>query len=332
MPADKIRIGTRGSKLALVQTGIVKKALEAAHPGLAAELVTITTRGDRLAETPFADIAAAPIAGVTSPGVTSPGADTGLFIREIEHCLLHESIDIAVHSLKDLPSDLPAELDLGAVLQRGDARDALISARGKTLGALPRGAIIATSSLRRRAQLLHHNPAANIVDIRGNIDTRLRKMSEGFCDALVLAACGLIRAGYAHMITEYLDPGLMIPAVCQGIIGIEIRRDDEHIESLVKAINHETTFIVARAERELMRKLEGGCRVPLGCSTNCSDGRIDMTAMLSDVNGNRLLKKTLSGPLHKALLTAHDLAEQMLSAGGREILDSVRRVANEGRS
>ena len=307
MERNKVLIGTRGSRLALIQAQCVKEALEGADPAIRASLVTIKTTGDRISDIPLAKI-----------------GDKGLFIREIEEALLRGDIDCAVHSLKDLPTGLPDGLELGAVLERGETRDALISAEGKTLNEISGGEAIATSSLRRRAQLLSFNPAFEVCDMRGNIDTRLRKMEEGSCAALVLAGCGLIRAGFGHMITQLIDPRIMVPAVCQGIIGIEIRMEDNRTAGMLKAINHSTTFLAALAEREFMRTLEGGCQVPVGCHTRLREDSFEITGLLSDLDGKRRMKREHSGRLRDAVEIANELAVRMLSAGGDHILRKVR--------
>ncbi len=307
MNRGRVRVGTRGSKLALIQAESLTRELEKSDPGLTCELVIIKTRGDRILDSPLSNI-----------------AGKGLFITEIEEALLSGEIDLAVHSLKDLPTDLPEDLELGAVLKREDARDALVSRSGKTLDEITPEETIATSSLRRKAQLLHCHSDYRIVDIRGNIDTRLKKLENGACDALVLAASGLKRAGYAHRITEYLDPDLVVPAACQGVIGIEVRRNNEEVENMMKAINHEATMRAARAERAFLGILEGGCQVPIGCFSGVSGGRFEMTGLISDLDGRRVVKKKASGNLNNAVQIARDLAEQILSEGGSEILEEIR--------
>ena len=276
MPYKRIRIGTRGSRLALVQAESVKNALE--RQGIIVDLVTIKTKGDRILNTPLAEI-----------------GGKGLFIREIEESLLNKNIDIAVHSLKDLPAELPDGLTLGAVLERGDARDALVSRTGKTLREISVSETIATSSLRRKAQLLHYNPDFTITDMRGNIDTRLRKLEGGSCEALVLAGCGLVRAGFAHKITELINPELIVPAACQGIVGIEIRKDDAFVIKLLRQINHVITYQIALAEREFLRTLGGSCRVPVGCISGITMGVFAITGLLADAAGKKISRKKLSG-------------------------------------
>ena len=303
----RVRVGTRGSKLALIQAESLTRELEMSDPGLACELVVIKTRGDKILDSPLSSI-----------------VGKGLFITEIEEALLSGEIDLAVHSLKDLPTELPEDLELGAVLKREDARDALVSRSGKTLDEFSPEETIATSSLRRKAQLLHHNPDYRIVDIRGNIDTRLKKLENGACDALVLAASGLKRAGYANRITEYLDPELMVPAACQGVIGIEVRSNNQEVKSMMQAINHEATMSAVLGERAFLGVLEGGCQVPIGCLSGAHGEKIAITGLISDLDGRRVIRKKVSGNLQNGVQLARDLAEQMLSDGGSEILAEIR--------
>jgi hydroxymethylbilane synthase len=303
----RVRVGTRGSKLALAQADSLVKELKKCDSTLVCELVVIKTRGDRILHSPLSEI-----------------SGKGLFITEIEEALLRDEIDLAVHSLKDLPSELPEELELGAVLKRQDARDALVSRSGKKLAGITDKETIGTSSLRRRAQLLHYDSHFRIIDIRGNIDTRLRKMESGDYDALVLAASGLQRAGFDHKITEYIDPGTILPAACQGIIGIEIRREDRKVSELMQAINHEPTMLAALGERSFLKAMEGGCQVPIGCLSGVKDDTFTITGLVSDLSGRRTIKGRLSGEVGEAMHLGRELAAQILSNGGREILVEIR--------
>ncbi len=303
----RIRIGTRGSKLALVQADRVKAELLERFPDLEIERVIIKTRGDKILDTPLAKI-----------------GGKGLFIKEIEEALLQDEIDLAVHSLKDLPTSFPERLTLGAVLEREDPRDALVSLHGKRLKALSASDRIATSSLRRRSQLLGRNRSFRVVDIRGNIDTRLRKMEEGYCEALILAACGLKRLGLAGRITQYLEPEIMLPAVCQGIIGLEIRREDGAIEGMVSQINHPPTFLVAEAERAFLNTLEGGCQVPVACRALLEKERVTIAGLIADPEGRAVIRKTTEGKAEEAAQLGRELADSILKEGGAEILESIR--------
>jgi hydroxymethylbilane synthase len=303
----KIRVGTRGSRLALVQAESLVGALEKSDPALSCELVVIKTRGDKIVDSPLSEI---------------PGK--GLFITEIENALIKGKIDLAVHSLKDLPTELPDELELGAVLEREDARDALISRLGKGLAEISLQETIGTSSLRRRAQLLCYDSRFRIVDIRGNVDTRLKKMENGEYDALVLAVSGLKRAGFENRIDEYLDPEIIMPAACQGIIGVEIRRDDGDVKEVVGAINHGPTMLVALGERAFLRAMEGGCQVPIGCVSSVENRTYTITGLISDLDGRRVAKGKLSGAVSRASDVGSELAGQILSDGGHEILAQIR--------
>ncbi len=307
MKSARVRVGTRGSKLALIQAESLIAELEKNDEALACELVVIKTRGDRIVDSPLSEI-----------------SGKGIFITEIEDALIKGKIDLAVHSLKDLPTELPEELKLGAVMEREDARDALVSRLGKRLSEVSRQESIGTSSLRRRAQLLSYDSQFRIVDIRGNVDTRLKKMENGGCDALVLAASGLKRAGFEHSITECLDPDTMMPAACQGIIGVEIRGSDEVIKELLRSINHEPTMLAALGERAFLRAMGGGCQVPIGCFSSVEGNTFNITGFISDLDGRRSVKRILSGAASRVSDLGNELALQILSNGGRVILEQIR--------
>lgn len=304
---NKIRLGTRGSNLAIIQTEMVKTALKEKFPDIAVEIFTIKTKGDKILDEPLASI-----------------NDKGLFIKEIEDALLNDEIDAAVHSLKDLPTEMPKGLTIGAVLKRAEVKDVLLSVKGQKLSKLKPKAIIATSSLRRKAQLLNQNKKFRIIDIRGNVDTRINKMENGYCDALVLAGAGLIRSGYKKKIAEYLSPEIMMPAVCQGIIGVEYRISDLEITEYLKAINHEETYLTAKAERAFLRRLEGGCQIPVGCFSTKVSELYKIEGMISDLKGEKIIKKEIAGPFTDAVKLAIELAELLLKNGGNEILNGIR--------
>ncbi len=309
---DPLRLGTRGSKLALIQAEKVRAALELRFPELKVEVDAIKTRGDRLLDSPLSKI-----------------GGKGLFIREIEEALMDGRIDLAVHSLKDLPTLLPPELMLGGVLPREDPRDALVSRNGCGLAELKPGQRVGTSSLRRRAQLLKVNPDLQVVDIRGNVDTRLDKLKQGQCDALVLAACGLQRTGSASAITEYLEPQVMLPAVCQGIIGVEIRRQDKRTTELVAAVSDPSTLQIAESERIFLHRLEGGCEVPIGCLATIHSGECTVTGLIASLDGEPTVRSTVCGKALDLRRLAAKLADDILEQGGAEILASIRN--NPGR-
>jgi hydroxymethylbilane synthase len=307
MRSNTIKIGTRGSKLALWQAEQVRAGLAAVFPDLTFEKTIIKTKGDVILDVSLSEI-----------------GDKGLFTREIEHALLNREIDLAVHSLKDLPTELPEGLTIGGMLPCGEVRDVLISREGKKLAHLNRNDKIATSSLRRKAQLLHFNPELNIIDIRGNVDTRIKKMQEGYCDALVMAGAGIIRLGYQELITEFLDPELILPAVSQGTVAIEIREDDERIMQLTDAVNDEDTRLISLAERAFLRTLEGGCQVPVGCYCEKKGGKLKITGILAGLDGKRLIRKTLDSSLDEASEKAIELAQSIIDDGGEELLLQIR--------
>jgi len=303
-----IKIGARGSLLALYQAEQVKIALQKNFQEYKFIIIPIQTKGDKIL-----DVALSKIGG------------KGLFTKELENSLLSNEIDMAVHSLKDLPTVLPDKLILGGVLERGEVRDALVSLTGKKIKQLDENDIVGTSSLRRISQLLHLNNKVKVVDIRGNVNTRIQKMEDAYCNALLLAGAGLIRLGLENKITELLSPDIMIPAACQGIIGIEIRENDNFIHDLIKQITHSETFIAAKAERTFLNVLEGGCQVPMGCYTTIINDKFCITGFIADLKGEKIVKKSLSGNIRDANDTASCLAKSLLDCGGREILDSIKK-------
>ena len=304
-----IKIATRGSKLALYQANRVKKELEEQFPEKSFEIHIIKTKGDKVLDVALSKI-----------------GDKGLFTKELETTLLNRETDIAVHSLKDLPTELPVGLMLGGVLERGEVRDALISIDGKKLDELGETDVIATSSLRRKAQLLYFNKSLRIVDIRGNVDTRLKKMQEGYCTAMVMASAGLQRLGFQNEISEILDPLVMVPAVGQGAIALEIRDNDPEMASLIEGINHSETFIAIKAERVFLRSLEGGCQIPIGCFSQLNGGRYKISGFVSNLDGTEILKDSLEGEIEFAEKIALLLAQRFLDKGAREIIQNIRSL------
>jgi hydroxymethylbilane synthase len=302
----QLRIGTRGSVLALWQAEWVKSQLLATHKEITVELVAIKTTGDKVLDVPLAKV-----------------GGKGLFVKEIEEALLEGRADIAVHSVKDMPAELPTGLHLAAVPPREDARDALVSRNGDGLEQLRHGARVGTSSLRRTAQLLHVRPDLRIEALRGNVDTRLRKLeSEGF-DGIVLAAAGLKRMDLSHVISEYLEPERMLPAVGQGALGIETRMDDAFTNQVVSRLAHRGATITVRAERAFLRRLEGGCQVPIGAYATLAGGELNLTGMVADLRGQRLIRKEILGEPRKAEVMGATLAEIILESGGADILAEI---------
>lgn len=308
MNKNTIRIGTRGSQLALYQAERTKKELADKFPGLTIEIEIIKTKGDKILDVALSKI-----------------GDKGLFTKEIENALLDGTVDIAVHSLKDLPTVLPEGLKLGAVLERGEYRDALVSKDGRKLRELTPDDTIATSSLRRKAGLLKINKDFRIVDIRGNVNTRLRKMEEGHCDAMIMAAAGLQRLELDHYITEILEPNVLIPATSQGVIAIESRENDSRIDEILKEINHTKTWNAIEAERAFLHTIEGGCQVPVGCFTRFENDTFTITGFVASVDGTQFLIDKETGIVETAHETGKKLAEKLRQKGAAEILANIRK-------
>jgi len=304
-----ITIGTRGSQLALYQARKVKATLEDLFPEITVELEIIKTKGDKILDVALSKI-----------------GDKGLFTKEIENALIDGTADIAVHSLKDLPTTLPEGLKLGAVLERGEFRDALVSKHGKKLSEMGAGDIIATSSLRRQAGLMKMNNQIIIKDIRGNVNSRLQKMEDGYCDAMIMAAAGLQRLGLDRYITEIIDPEIIVPAVSQGAIAIEIRMNDPEIELLMQKINHTETWNAIVAERAFLAHLEGGCQIPLGCFSKVENGLLTMNGFVASLDGKKFINETISGDIGKGAELGVQMAEKMLARGAKEILDQIRSI------
>jgi hydroxymethylbilane synthase len=297
-----LTIGTRGSQLALWQAHWVERQLQAR--GIATRIEIIKTTGDKITDLALAKVGA-------SAGLK------GVFTKEIEEALLGGQIDLAVHSLKDLPADLDERLALGAIPERADPRDALA---GRTLKELPPGAKVGTSSLRRAAQLRHLRPDLLVENIRGNIDTRLRKLDEGLYDAILLASAGLHRMGWQDRIAETLDPQVMAPAIGQGALGIEIRAGDGATREILKPLNHPATAIATSAERALLRALGGGCQVPLGAYTRLDDGRLVLGAVVVSPDGKTLVRATVEGSSEDPEGLGRRAAQELRAQGAEAIM------------
>jgi hydroxymethylbilane synthase len=304
--ARTVRIGTRGSPLALAQTRWVEAQLQSHHPGLATELVIIKTTGDKLKDVPLAQV-----------------GGKGLFIKEIEEALLAGEVDLAVHSLKDMPAEMPPGCTLGAVPPREDCRDAFISQRYGSLGEIPPGGRVGTGSLRRKVQILHRRPDLEVVHLRGNVDTRLRKLETEGLDAIILAAAGLKRLGLGHIPRGYLAETEMLPAIGQGALGLEVRADDEEMLELLKPMNHLPTQVAVTGERAFLARLEGGCLVPVAALGRLEDGSLSLEALISDLEGRRVLQDRLVGPPEEAGSMGRRLAEMLLQRGGGAILQEI---------
>ncbi len=300
-------IGTRGSKLALWQAGWVKTTLQKHHPGLEVELVIIKTKGDKILDVPLAKV-----------------GGKGLFVKEIEEALLDERIDLAVHSMKDMPADIPEGLCVGAVPEREDPRDVLISKEGAILDDLPEGSCVGTSSLRRVAQIRHARSDIVIKPLRGNLDTRMKKLETEGMDAIVLAAAGVRRLGFEERITEYLDVETVLPAVGQGALCIETRENDSHIDSIVNVLDHAETRLVVTGERAFSARLEGGCQVPIAALGRIMGDDFILSGLVADVEGEEIYKKTLTGKRNDPARTGSELAGHLMSLGAKEILEKLK--------
>ncbi len=307
MKKTSIRIGTRGSQLALYQAERVKAEIEKVNKDIRVEINVIKTKGDRVLDTSLSKI-----------------GTQGLFTKEIEIALLEKEIDIAVHSLKDLATDLPEGLQLSAVLKRGEYRDALVHVSGKSLLELTSDDVIATSSLRRVAALKKLKPDVQIIDIRGNVNTRLEKMKSGYCTGMIMAAAGLERLGFAHHISEIISPEKIIPAVSQGAIALESRINDEHINQILEKINHTPTFNTILGERKFLNHIQGGCQVPIGCYSTVKDTIYTLTGFVSSLDGKSFLKETVMGNINNTEALGKSLAEKLIELGSEEILKKIR--------
>lgn len=306
MTKSKIVIGTRGSKLALWQSNHIKEILEDKFD-IEVELKRIKTQGDKILDVPLAKV-----------------GGKGLFVKELEVALTNKDTDIAVHSMKDVPTDLPSGLHIAAMTKRVDPRDVLISKTKATLMELPQNTRIGTSSLRRQSQIRNVRPDFQIVDVRGNLETRLRKMDEDQFDAIILAAAGVDRMGYTENITERLSPDISLSAVGQGAIGIEARIEDKEINDMLAALNHQETFNAVSAERTMMRRLEGGCQVPIGALGVTNNGTLELSGIVASLDGKTLLRDKIEGPSSVPRALGLKLAERLLDMGAGDILKEVR--------
>lgn len=310
MAGDTITIGTRGSQLALWQANWVKNAIGRHHPDLTVELAVIKTKGDKILDVPLAKV-----------------GGKGLFVKEIEEALLDGRIDLAVHSMKDMPADIPAGLCIGAIPDREEPRDVLITRNGLPLERLGHGARVGTSSLRRSAQLLHVRPDITIVPLRGNLDTRLKKLENESMDAIVLAAAGVRRLGLADRITQVLDESVMLPAVGQGALCIETRQNDPRISPVVAALDDLPTRQVVMGERAFLHRLEGGCQVPIAGHGHMGQKGLTLTGLVCDVDGSQQIKQSRTGPETRSEEIGLELAEVLLSLGAGEILERLNEDA-----
>lgn len=307
MKSGAVTIGTRASKLALWQAEYIAAQIEQYHPSLHVELMKMTTKGDRILDAPLAKI-----------------GGKGLFTKELEQAMLAGEIDLAVHSLKDMPTEIPKGLVIGAITERLDAGDAFVSVHYDTMEDLPHGARIGTSSLRRRAQLLAVRPDLEILDLRGNVNTRLAKLDAGEFDAIVLAAAGLKRLGLGERIRTILPRAMILPAVGQGALAIECRADDLRNLELIDFLRDPHMTAAAEAERAFLRRVEGGCQIPVGVYAEVGEGNVlHVEAMIASVDGMRVCRSRSMGSVEQAENLGIFLAEELLDVGGREILKEI---------
>ncbi|PMB52815.1 hydroxymethylbilane synthase [Fischerella thermalis CCMEE 5201] len=308
-PSRTIRIGSRKSQLALIQTYWVQEQLQKSFPDITFEVHTMATHGDKILDVALAKI-----------------GDKGLFTKELELGMINQEIDFAVHSLKDLPTRLPEGLVLAAITERENPADALVvheKHKDKQIDTLPEGAVIGTSSLRRLAQLRHRYPHFTFKDVRGNLNTRMAKLDAGEYDALILAVAGLQRLGMGDRIHQVLPKEVSLHAVGQGALGIECRAEDTELISLLKAIEHPETRDRCLAERAFLRELEGGCQVPIGVNTEINDNNLTLTGIVASVDGQKVVKDTISGATKDAEQLGIELAQRMRGQGAQEILDQI---------
>lgn len=301
-----LRIGTRASKLALKQSEWIKGKIEARHSDVSVDLIRIKTMGDKILDSPLSKI-----------------GGKGLFVKEIEDALLEKRVDLAVHSMKDVPAELPERLVLSTFPEREDPADALIAAGGQTLDQLPHQARVGTSSLRRGAQLLHTRPDLKLVPLRGNVDTRLRKLEAGDLHAIILAVAGLKRLGLSSRITQTLSFDQVLPAVGQGALGIEVRRDDEQTVNLLYFLDHKATRIAVTTERAFLKKLEGGCQVPIAGLAQLDEDKLSFEGMVAELDGSRILREEIVGTKDQAEEIGIALATRLLDSGADRILEKI---------
>ena len=303
---QKIVIGTRSSKLALWQADYVADCLRKQYPGLIVEEKKMTTKGDKILDAPLAKI-----------------GGKGLFTKELETEMLEGGIDLAVHSLKDMPIEVPEGLVITAITKRFDPGDAVVCPKYKTLDALPQGARVGTSSLRRRAQILAVRPDLELIDLRGNVNTRLKKLDDGEYDAIILAVAGLKRLSFGDRITEVLPKSMCLPAVGQGALAIEAREDDKEIREMLAFLQDDETTSCAVAERAFLETVEGGCQVPVGVYAIPSEGGVEVEAVIASLDGKRRFRDKVRGEWKDAASLGHQLADRLLDAGGIEILHEI---------
>lgn len=303
MSRNRLVIGTRSSQLALWQADYIASKLGERYPHLTIEKKLMTTQGDKILDAPLAKI-----------------GGKGLFTKELENAMLSGEIDLAVHSLKDMPVEVPAGLQISAITKREDPGDVLVSPKYKLFSQLPQGAKVGTSSLRRKAQLLSVRPDLHICDLRGNVNTRLRKLEEENFDGIILAAAGLKRLGFGDRITDILDKKVCLPAVGQGALAVETRADDQEINDLVDFLNDCDTVICTTAERSFLNRVQGGCQVPVGVYGTMQQAVLKVEGIIASLDGSKIYRDYMLGQPEEAYALGQQLADRLLEAGGRTVL------------
>jgi hydroxymethylbilane synthase len=316
----RLRIGSRGSALALWQANFIAERLNHVA-GVESEIVRIRTSGDHMQTASVAK----PLAEYSAENVAK-----GIFIKELEDALLAGSIDLAVHSMKDVPTETPTGLAFPAITQREDPRDCLISRGGRTMKTLPHGARVGTSSLRRQAQLRHRRPDLEVADLRGNVDTRIKKLESGEFDAIVLAMAGVNRLGFAGKITQVLEEEIMLPAVGQGALGLETRSGDAETEGIAATLDHAGTRACVTAERAVLRKLQGGCQIPLGALAHVRGDTLHLEAAVFSPRGSEHVQSSDEGPVAEAAAIGERLGTALIEAGADNILRMAGRSIGQG--
>ncbi len=306
----KLRIGTRGSELALWQANHIKKLLEHSFPEISTDIEIIKTTGDKILDTPLAKI-----------------GDKGLFTKELEHALLQRRVDLAVHSLKDVPTFIQSGLTLAAILEREDVHDVFLAHPKNSeirFASLPEHAAVATGSLRRKSQLLSVRPDLNIIDLRGNLNTRMKKLDESQWSGMILAKAGVLRLGWSARISDILPFDLMLPAVGQGALAVETRSDDDTVIDIIGTLQHQPTERAVTAERALLRELEGGCQIPIGALAAILGETLHLDAVVGSLDGKKIIRAFKSGALADAEQIGIELAKELLQRGARNILEDIR--------
>ena len=292
---NTVVIGTRGSPLALWQANWVKERIETKNPGVSVTLKKIHTRGDKILDSPLALI-----------------GGKGLFVKELENELIKSGVDIAVHSMKDVPAILPPELEISVICKREDPRDALVARKATSFDSLPQSAKVGTSSLRRKAQMLHRRPDIEVVSLRGNVGTRIKKLDEQNLDAIILALAGLKRMGCENIVTERMDPSVCLPAVAQGAMGIETRKNDEKIMEIIGFLNDHNTRLAVETERAFLTRLEGGCQAPIAAYATIEAGKVTLDGLVAELDGSVIYREKMTAPVNQRISLGVEVAEKIL--------------------